>query len=41
MDEAVQEFNQSDFECEQKVKEETIIECLCTASNGGVCPFDQ
>ena len=41
MDEAVQEFNQSDFECEQIVNEETIIECLCAASNGGVCPFDQ
>jgi len=41
MDEAVQEFNQSDFECEQIVNEETIIECLCAPSNGGVCPFDQ
>ena len=41
MDEAVQEFNQSDIDCEQIVNEETIIECLCAASNGGVCPFDQ
>ena len=41
MVEAVQEFNQSDFECEQIVDKKTIIECLCAASNGGVCPFDQ
>ena len=41
MDEAVQEFNQSDFECGQIVNEETIIEFLCAASNSGVCPFDQ
>ena len=40
MDEAVEEFNQSDFDCEKEVNKETIIECLCTASNGGVCPFD-
>ena len=41
MDEAVEEFNQSDIDCEQEVNEETIIECLCAASNGGICPFDQ
>ena len=41
MDEAVEEFNQSDIDCEQEVNEETIIECLCAASNSGVCPFDQ
>ena len=41
MDEAVEEFNQSDFDCEEAVNKQTIIECLCAASNGGVCPFDQ
>ena len=41
MDEAVEEFNQSDIDCEQEVNEETIIACLCAASNSGVCPFDQ
>ena len=41
MDEAVEEFNQSDIDCEQEVNEETIIECLCAASNSGDCPFDQ
>ncbi len=41
MDEAVEEFNQSGFDCEKEVNKETIIECLCAASNGGVCPFDQ
>ena len=41
MDEAIEEFNLSDIDCEQIVNEETIIECLCAASNGGVCPFDQ
>ncbi len=40
IDEAVEEFKQSDFECEQVVNEETIIECLCSASNGGICPFN-
>ena len=41
MEEAVEEFNQSYFDCEKEVNKETIIECLCAASNGGVCPFDQ
>ena len=40
MEEAVEEFNQSYFDCEKEVNKETIIECLCAASNGGVCPFD-
>ena len=41
MEEAVEEFNQSYFDCEKEVNKGTIIECLCAASNGGVCPFDQ
>ena len=40
--EAIEEFKRADFECsDQVVNEETIIECLCAASNGGICPFDQ
>ena len=42
MEEAIEEFKQADFECDdQGVNEETIVECLCVASNGGNCPFDQ
>ena len=42
MTEAIEEFKQADFECgDQGVNEETIVECLCVASNGGNCPFDQ
>ena len=42
MEEAIEEFKQADFECgDQGVNEETIVECLCAASNGGNCPFDQ
>ena len=39
--EAIEEFKQSNLYCDPEVNEETIVECLCAASNGGICPFDQ
>ena len=39
--EAVDEFRISDFECSQEIHGQTIIECLCEVANDGECPFEQ
>ena len=37
---AVEDFINLGFSCDQEVNEDTIIECLCYVSNGGYCPFN-
>ena len=38
--EAVDEFILSDFECSQEVNNQTIIGCICQVTNNGECPFE-